>query len=165
MDLACRMVALPMCSLNVKNVTGPTRLCSSSLKADTLLSASFKPRAAILNRSSTLSVSAEAKAFDAIIEIGGGQQMVTAGRYYSCNSLNLEAGTEVKFERVLAVKDGDDLQIGQPYVKGASVAATVLEGYKGKKVIVYKMHAKKHYRRKNGHRQVLTKFLVTGVDV
>lgn len=103
-------------------------------------------------------------AFDAIIEVGGGQQLVSTGRFYSCNSLRLEAGTKVNFERVLAVKDGDDLKVGQPYVKGATVQATVLEAYRGKKQIVYKMKPKKHYRKKNGHRQELTKFLITGVS-
>jgi ribosomal protein L21 len=48
---------------------------------------------------------------------------------------------------------------------GATVSATVLEAYRGKKQIVFKMKAKKHYRRKNGHRQELTKFLVTDVTM
>ena len=87
-------------------------------------------------------------AFDAIIEVGGTQQLVSTGRFYSCNSLNLEAGTKVNFERVLAVKDGEDLKVGQPYVKGVTVQATVMEAYRGKKEIVYKMKPKKHYRKK-----------------
>eukprot|EP00976_Prorocentrum_cordatum_P016201 325285-Prorocentrum_minimum.AAC.3 len=103
-------------------------------------------------------------AFDAIIEVGGTQQLVSTGRFYSCNSLNLEAGTKVNFERVLAVKDGEDLKVGQPYVKGVTVQATVMEAYRGKKEIVYKMKPKKHYRKKTGHRQELTKFLITGVS-
>lgn len=106
---------------------------------------------------------APVSAFDAVIEVGGTQQLVSEGRFYSCNSLKVEPGTTIAFERVLAVKDGDNLKIGQPYVSGAKVMATVLENYKGKKEIVYKMKPKKHTRSKRGHRQHLTKFLVTSV--
>lgn len=106
---------------------------------------------------------APVSAFDAVIEVGGTQQLVSEGRFYSCNSLKVEPGTTIAFERVLAVKDGENLKIGQPYVSGAKVMATVMENYKGKKEIVYKMKPKKHTRTKKGHRQHLTKFLVTSV--
>jgi len=136
----------------------------TALRADAGLAASFKPRAAAAQRLGAVQVSAEAgPTFDAIIEVGGTQQIVTAGRYYSCNSLRLEAGTKLNFERVLAAKVGGEVEFGMPYVKNAKVQATVLEAYRGKKQIVYKMKPKKHYRKKTGHRQELTKFLVTGV--
>mmetsp|Transcript_28686 Transcript_28686/g.54964 ORF Transcript_28686/g.54964 Transcript_28686/m.54964 type:complete len:155 (-) Transcript_28686:385-849(-) len=125
--------------------------------------ASAPPRAGPVRVAAEGKFGPDAASFDAIIEIGGGQQIVSAGRYYSCNTLHLEPGTELSFERVLAVKGDGELQIGQPYVSGASVQATVLEEYKGKKQIIFKMKSKKHYRRKQGHRQQLTKFLVTGV--
>ena len=153
-------------------------MSSLSLSGACTLRAARPVRVAAAPRAATVRVSAEGAAvvaaegkfgpdpasFDAIIEIGGGQQIVSKGRYYSCNSLNMAAGTELSFERVLAVKGDGDLQIGQPYVQGASVQATILEQYRGKKQIIFKMKPKKHYRRKNGHRQELTKFLITGVS-
>jgi ribosomal protein L21 len=106
----------------------------------------------------------EKPAWDAIIEVGGSQQFVSEGRYYECHSLpGLEPGSKVAFERVLATRDTDKPTFGQPYVKGARVEATVLENYKDEKVIVFKYRPKKHYRRKNGHRQHMTRFLVTKV--
>jgi large subunit ribosomal protein L21 len=70
------------------------------------------------------------------------------------------------FERVLATKgaDASSLAVGHPYVKGAKVHAQVLEHFKDKKIIVFKMKAKKHYRKKMGHRQAMTRFLVTDVQ-
>jgi len=103
--------------------------------------------------------------WDAVIEVGGNQQIVSTGRWYTCNNLNLEPGTEINLERVLLVKQGEELMIGQPYVQGATVQAKIIENYKDKKVIVYKMKPKKHTRKKNGHRQHMTKFMVTGVTV
>jgi len=106
----------------------------------------------------------EKPSWDAIIEVGGSQQFVSEGRYYECHSLpGLEPGSKVAFERVLATRDTDKPTFGQPYVKGARVEATVLENYKDEKVIVFKYRPKKHYRRKNGHRQHMTRFLVTKV--
>ena len=57
-----------------------------------------------------------------------------------------------------------DLQVGQPYVEGATVQAEILGDAKGPKLTVYKMQRKKHTRSKNGHRQALTKFLVTKIN-
>ena len=106
----------------------------------------------------------EKPAWDAIIEVGGSQQFVSEGRYYECHSLpGVEPGSKVAFERVLATRDTEKPTFGQPYVKGARVEATVLENYKDEKVIVFKYKKKKHYRRKNGHRQHMTRFLVTKV--
>ena len=74
-------------------------------------------------------------------------------------------GQKIVFERVLATKSADaSLSLGRPYVKGAKVHAQVLEHFKDKKIIVFKMKAKKHYRKKMGHRQSMTRFLVTEVQ-
>jgi ribosomal protein L21 len=75
----------------------------------------------------------------------------------------VEPGSKIRFGRVLALKQGGQLTVGKPYLEGAAVEAEVLEELKAPKVIVYKMRPKKHYRRKNGHRQPLSKFMVTRV--
>ena len=75
-------------------------------------------------------------------------------------------GQKIVFERVLATKGADaaSLAVGHPYVAGAKVHAQVLEHFKDKKIIVFKMKAKKHYRKRQGHRQAMTRFLVTDVQ-
>ncbi|GBF90102.1 50S ribosomal protein L21 [Raphidocelis subcapitata] len=99
----------------------------------------------------------------AIVEVGGHQMFVEPGKWYTCNRLQVEPGSKIKFGRVLALKQGGTFSVGKPYLEGASVEAEVLEELKAPKVIVYKMRPKKHYRRKNGHRQPLSKFMVTRV--
>jgi large subunit ribosomal protein L21 len=61
---------------------------------------------------------------------------------------------------------GDDTQsIGKPTVEGATVTGTVVKNGRSKKIIVYKMHPKKNYRRKQGHRQPYTKVQINQISV
>ncbi|PSC74226.1 50S ribosomal L21 [Micractinium conductrix] len=99
----------------------------------------------------------------AVVEIGGHQLIVEEGRWYTVNRLEAEPGSKLAMGRVLALKSGGKFQVGQPYLEGVAVHAEVLEELKGPKVIVYKMKAKKHYRRLNGHRQPLSKILITKI--
>ena len=113
-----------------------------------------------------LSCSAAQPTWQAVIEVGGGQQFVSEGRFYSCHSLvGVEAGQRIVFERVLATKSASEqLSLGHPYLEGVRVHAQVLEHFRAKKIMVFKMKAKKHYRRSKGHRQEMTRFLVTKVE-
>lgn len=79
--------------------------------------------------------------------------------------LQAEPGSTIKFGRVLAAKENGTFTTGRPYLENATVEAEILEELKGEKVIVYKMKPKKHYQKKNGHRQPLTKFLVTKISM
>ena len=87
----------------------------------------------------------------AIIATGGKQYKVSEGDIIKVEKLNAEAGETVTFDQVIAVSD-DTLKVGAD-VANATVAATVMEQGKGKKVIVYKYKRKTGYHKKNGHRQ------------
>jgi len=100
----------------------------------------------------------------AVIEIGGVQHIVEEGRWYKCNRLKAEVGSTIKMGRVLVKKHNDNYEFGRPYLEHVNVEATILEECKGPKLIVFKYKAKKHYRRKTGHRQKLTKFLITKIE-
>lgn len=100
----------------------------------------------------------------AVVDIGGHQLIVEEGRWYTVNRLEVEAGSTIQLGRVLALKSNGEFKVGQPYLEGVTVEAEIMEEVKGPKVIVYKMKPKKHYRRTNGHRQPLTKFLVTKIS-
>jgi len=77
-----------------------------------------------------------------------------------------EAGASLVFDRVLFVGRGDagGSAVGVPYVKGASVRATVVEHERGPKLIVGKFRRRKNYRRKNGHRQSLTRVRIESIQ-
>jgi len=82
---------------------------------------------------------------------------------FAFDFVQAEEGSKIKLGRVLALKHAGKFHVGKPYLEGISVEAEIMEDMKGPKVIVYKMKPKKHYRRTNGHRQPLTKFLVTKI--
>lgn len=100
----------------------------------------------------------------AIFETGGKQYRVEEGSILDVELLDAEVGTDVGFDRVLAVKKEDKLEMGKPLVEGAVVHGKVLEHGKGKKIVVFKFKAKKNYRRKQGHRQPYTRVLVEKIE-
>ena len=91
----------------------------------------------------------------AVIETGGKQYRVQPGDVISVEKLNVEAGEEIKFDKVLVMGEGADVKVGTPYLD-AAITGKVVENGRGKKVIIYKYKAKKDYRKKQGHRQPYT---------
>ena len=102
----------------------------------------------------------------AVIETGGKQYRVQVGQALDVERLPVEAGEDVEIDRVLMV-GGEDagVRIGTPTVAGARVVATVAEHHRGEKLIIFKMKAKKRYRRKTGHRQELTRLTIKDIVV
>ena len=101
----------------------------------------------------------------AIVEASGKQFWLQPNRYYDLDRYHAEVNDVLTIEKVLLIKDGKDLKLGKPYVKDAKVEIKVLEHRRGPKIIVYKMRPKKKTRRKNGHRQELTRVLVQSISV
>ncbi|MCX8161012.1 MAG: 50S ribosomal protein L21 [Candidatus Saccharicenans sp.] len=99
----------------------------------------------------------------AVIKTGGKQYRVKEGDILSVEKLEAEKGQVVHFDQVLLLEDGEQVQVGTPYLEKARVAAEVLEDYKDEKVIVFKKKRRKGYRRKKGHRQLLTKVRISGI--
>jgi len=101
----------------------------------------------------------------AIVEASGKQFWLQSNRYYDLDRCHAEVNDVLTIEKVLLIKDGKDLKLGKPYVKDAKVEIKILEHRRGPKIIVYKMRPKKKTRRKNGHRQELTRVLVQSISV
>jgi large subunit ribosomal protein L21 len=100
----------------------------------------------------------------AVIKTGGKQYRVAEGQKLRVEKLAGAAGDKVTFDEVLLV-GGDTPKIGQPLVKGASVAAEIMAQDRGKKIVVFKFKRRKNYRRKNGHRQPYTELKITGISL
>ncbi|NLY20807.1 MAG: 50S ribosomal protein L21 [Tissierellia bacterium] len=92
----------------------------------------------------------------AVIETGGKQYRVQEGDVLRIEKIEAEVGSKTVFDKVLLFSDGEELKVGNPYIEGAVVEATVEDQNKAKKIIVYKYKAKKNYRKKQGHRQPYT---------
>lgn len=101
----------------------------------------------------------------AVIETGGKQYRVSPGQTVEVELLPAEPGSTVALDRVLLVStdDGKTL-VGQPTVPGGTVVATVAREGRGEKIIVFKYHSKKRYRRTQGHRQDYTYLTITDIQ-
>ncbi len=100
----------------------------------------------------------------AVIETGGKQVKVEVGQEIYIEKLEVEAEETYTFDKVLMI-GGDKTQVGTPYVKNATVTAKVIKNGRGPKIVIYKYEPKKHYHRKNGHRQPYTKLTITDINV
>jgi large subunit ribosomal protein L21 len=100
----------------------------------------------------------------AIINAGGRQFKVKPEECIDMNRLAGEAGGAVVFDKVAAVgEEGGKLNVGAPVLEGATVEAEIVEHFRGKKLIAFKMKRRKGYRRTVGHRQELTKVKITAI--
>ena len=100
----------------------------------------------------------------AVIKTGGKQYRVVAGDKLKVERLAAEPGAEVVLDKVLAVGEGESLQIGKPLVTGASVKAMVVSHGLGDKVRIFKLRRRKHYKKSQGHRQPYTELQITGIS-
>ena len=100
----------------------------------------------------------------AIVEASGQQLWIQPKRYYDLDRIQVNVDETLTLDKVLLINDGKKTTLGKPYVKGASVELKVMAHRRGPKVLVYKMRPKKKTRRKNGHRQELTRVMVKSIS-
>jgi large subunit ribosomal protein L21 len=101
----------------------------------------------------------------AIVATAGKQYRVEPGRFFDVDRIHAEPDETITLDQVLLVQDGDTIQVGQPLVAGATVSATIMQHLRGRKIIVYKMRPKKKTRKKQGHRQELTRIMINSIDL
>ncbi|OGT52437.1 MAG: 50S ribosomal protein L21 [Gammaproteobacteria bacterium RIFCSPHIGHO2_12_FULL_42_13] len=99
----------------------------------------------------------------AIIETGGKQYRVAEGQVLTLEKLEVEAGSTVDFDRVLALGIGEKLTVGAPLVTGAKVTAEVIKHGRAEKIRIIKFRRRKHHMKRQGHRQYFTQVKVTGI--
>ena len=100
----------------------------------------------------------------AVIKTGGKQYKVVAGEKIKIEQISADVGGQITIDQVLAVGQGADLKVGTPWVAGASVVATVLSQGRHDKVRIFKMRRRKHYQKRQGHRQNFTEIEISAVN-
>ncbi len=100
----------------------------------------------------------------ALIKTGGKQYKVAAGEKIKIEQIAADVGQEIVIDQVLAVGNGADLQVGTPLVAGAKVVATVLAHGRHDKARIFKMRRRKHYQKRQGHRQNFTELEISSVN-
>jgi large subunit ribosomal protein L21 len=101
----------------------------------------------------------------AIVEISGRQFWIETGKYYDFNRIPTEHGKEITLNRVLLLNNNGEILVGKPYLQSVKVKGKILEHLSGRKILVYKMRPKKKTRKKQGHRQKLTRVLIEEITI
>ncbi|RTZ45802.1 50S ribosomal protein L21 [Candidimonas sp. SYP-B2681] len=99
----------------------------------------------------------------AVIKTGGKQYRVAAGQKLKIEQIPADIGQEISLDQVLSVGEGEQLKIGTPLVAGAVVTATVLAQGRHDKVKIFKMRRRKHYQKRQGHRQNYTELRIVAI--
>ena len=100
----------------------------------------------------------------AVIKTGGKQYRVAAGEKIKVERIAADVGQAITIDQVLAVGNGAELQVGTPLVAGAHVMATVIAQGRHDKVQIFKMRRRKHYQKRQGHRQAFTEIEIASVN-
>ena len=101
----------------------------------------------------------------AIVEISGRQFWIETGKYYDFNRISLKLGKQITLNRVLLLNNNGNILIGKPYIESVKIKGKILEHLRGNKTIVYKMRPKKKTRKKQGHRQALTRVFIEDIII
>ncbi|MBI4846701.1 MAG: 50S ribosomal protein L21 [Candidatus Omnitrophica bacterium] len=100
----------------------------------------------------------------AIVEVGGRQYKVALNDEIEVNKLDVQTSSTISLDKVLLISDGKKVEVGQPYIKGASVEAEVVGEKKAKKVTIFKFLRRKDSQKKTGHRQLLTQLTIKKIN-
>jgi len=99
----------------------------------------------------------------AVIESGGKQYKAVEGEFLEVDLLPEELGKKKVFDKVLLLVNGEDTQVGSPYLSDVSIETKISEHFKGPKIIIFNYRAKERYRVKTGHRQKYTRLLIEAI--
>ncbi|KIQ98116.1 MULTISPECIES: 50S ribosomal protein L21 [Lysobacteraceae] len=98
----------------------------------------------------------------AVVVTGGKQYRVMQGETLRVELLEAEAGSEIKFDNILMLGDGEGVKLGDE-LKGATVSAKVVGHGRADKIRIIKFRRRKHHRKQMGHRQHYTEIEITGI--
>ena len=100
----------------------------------------------------------------AVFQTGGKQYRAKQGDVLKIEKLELDAGSDVAFDHVMMLGEGDDVKVGTPTVAGAVVSGKVLSQGRADKVHIVKFRRRKHFRKQQGHRQYYTEVEITAIS-
>lgn len=100
----------------------------------------------------------------AVVNFGGTQFLAKTGQKIAVPRVDAKIGETIKIDDVLLLKTDNDTIIGNPKIKDTSVEAKVLSNIQGDKVTIFKFIRRENYRRKKGHRQLLSELEITKIS-
>ena len=99
----------------------------------------------------------------AVFQSGGKQHRVSEGQTVRLEKLDIATGESVEFAEVLMIANGEEVKIGVPFVDGGVIKAEVVAHGRGEKVRIFKMRRRKHYQKRQGHRQNFTQIEIVAI--
>jgi large subunit ribosomal protein L21 len=99
----------------------------------------------------------------AILASGGKQYKINEGGILKVEKLSGEVGDSVSFDKILMFSDGENVNIGQPFLDNVVVYGHIIQQEKAKKILVFKYKKRKRYRKKQGHRQQFTAIMIDSI--
>jgi len=99
----------------------------------------------------------------AIVESGGKQYKAVEGETIAVDRLPADPGEMLSLERILLLADDDHYSVGTPLVSGIEVQVSVVEHFRGEKVLAFRYSPKKRIRVHRGHRQDYTRLMVENI--
>ena len=99
----------------------------------------------------------------AVIKTGGKQYRVQVGEKIKVEQIPADVGSQVVIDQVLMVSNGELVTIGTPLVAGATVQVTVIAQDRADKVRIFKMRRRKHYQKRQGHRQNYSEIFIGSI--
>ena len=99
----------------------------------------------------------------AVIKTGGKQYKVSVGEKLKVEQIPADIDSTIELSEVLMIADGDAVKVGTPLVAGAKVTATVIAHGRGEKIRIFKMRRRKHYQKRQGHRQNFTEIRIDAI--
>jgi large subunit ribosomal protein L21 len=100
----------------------------------------------------------------AVIFTGGKQYRVQEGETLKVETLSVDAGQQIEFDKVLLIQSDAGLKVGQPFLADGKVTATVMAHGRHKKIHIIKFRRRKHHMKRQGHRQNYTEVRITGIS-
>jgi len=101
----------------------------------------------------------------AVIVSGGKQFRVSEEEIIKLEQLDMAIGGTVKFDKVLMIGQGETVQVGAPYLEGATVTAEILAHGRAKKIKILKFRRRKHHMKRMGHRQNYTQVKISKIKL
>lgn len=98
----------------------------------------------------------------AVVKTGGKQYKVSVGEKLKVEQIPAELDSQIELE-VLMIADGGNIKVGSPVLAGAKVVAKIIAHGRGEKIRIFKMRRRKHYQKRQGHRQNFTQIEIVSI--
>ncbi|CAL4042978.1 50S ribosomal protein L21 [Buchnera aphidicola (Phyllaphis fagi)] len=100
----------------------------------------------------------------AIIKNGGKQYQVNEGKTVRLEKINLPTGKNIEFNKILIFVNNSNVQIGNPTLSNIKIIGNITNHGRHKKINIIKFNRRKHYKKKQGHRQYFTDVKITSIN-